>query len=332
MISRPKLVTRLWIGLVCLTLCAQDSTKQQPVNRDPVIRENVHLVLVPVTVTDRKGHFVDGLHAEDFVVRDEGKPQQIRLDTSDTVLAPVSVVVAVQASGISAVALAKIQKVGAMIQPLIAGDRGKAAVIAFDADIMVQQEFTSDGSKIRQAFETIQPGVIKKAHMYDAVIDAVTMLEKRPESNRRVLFLLSESRDRDSRAKLPDVIEKVQKAGVAVYPITYSIQKIAWTAKPQDNPPMPGDVDLLGAITEPARLATKNAADALAHASGGRHLSFATLDGLESAIARAGDEIHSQYLLSFTPAESRGVGLHKLEVQVPSRPDVVIRARPGYWR
>jgi len=318
---RPNLVTRLWTAFVCLTLFAQD----------PIIKTSVPLVLVPVTVTDRKGHSVDGLHAEDFLVRDEGKPQKIRMDTSDTVLAPVSVVIAVQASGISAVALAKIQKVGAMIQPLIAGDRGRAAVITFDADVAVQQGFTGDGTKLRTAFETLQPGVIKKARMFDAVLEAVNLLETRPENNRRVLFLLSESRDRDSRAKLPQVIESVQRAGISVYPITYSIQKIAWTARagrPEDNP---RDEDLLAAITEPARLATKNAADALAKATGGRHLSFATLNGLEEAIGRAGDEIHSQYLLSFTPSESGEPGLRRLEVQVPSRSDVVIRARPGYW-
>jgi VWFA-related protein len=274
---------------------------------------------------------VDGLRAEDFVVRDEGKVQKIRMDTSDTVLAPVSVVVAVQASGISAVAIAKIQKVGAMIQPLIAGDRGRAAVITFDSEVTVQQGFTSDGTKIRSAFETIQPGVIKKSRLFDAVLEAVNLLETRPESNRRVLFLLSESRDRDSKSRLPEVIERIQRAGISVYPITYSIQKIAWTARagnPEDNP---RDEDLLAAITEPARLATKNAADALAKATGGRHLSFATLNGLEEAIGRAGDEIHSQYLLSFTPSESGEPGLRKLEVLVPSRSDVVIRARPGYW-
>jgi VWFA-related protein len=316
--------------LVCLTLYAQTPEPQRATN-DSVIQTNVHLVLVPVTVTDRKGHSVDGLQADSFVVRDHGMVQKIRMDTSDSVLAPVSVVVAIQSSGISAVAIAKIQQVGAMIQPLIAGDRGRAAVMSFDDEVMVQQEFTSNGSKIRQAFENIRPGTIKQAHMFDAMLEAVKLLESRPENNRRILFLLSESRDRGSRAKLPDVIERVQRAGITVYPITYSIQKIAWTARagnPEDNP---RDEDLLAAITEPARLATKNAADAFAGATGGRHLSFATLNGLEEAIGKSGDEIHSQYLLSFTPSEPGNAAFRKLEVLVPSRSDVVIRARPGYW-
>ncbi len=313
-------VRALLAVLLCACLYAQNTT----------IRTNVHLVLVPVTVTGPGGKPVTGLTARDFVVRDEDVPQKIRLDDADTVLAPVSVVFAVQRSGISAVALAKINKVGSMIEPLIAGDRGRAAVMTFDAEIKVMQDFTSDGQKLRAAFEKIDGGYIRKSRMLDAVSVAAEMLESRPESSRRILFLLSESRDRTSKAKLSEVIQKVQRAGIAVYPITYSTQAVAWTARPEDNPPMPGDTDYLGALREFGRLGDTNDANALAKATGGRHLSFATLDGLQSALARAGDEIHGQYLLSFTPAESNNLGYHKLEVTIPEK-NYTIRARPGYW-
>ena len=56
-------------------------------------------------------------------------------------LAPVSLVVAVQCSGISAAVLAKINRVGGMIQPLVSGDRGRVAVIAYDDEVRVLQEF-----------------------------------------------------------------------------------------------------------------------------------------------------------------------------------------------
>ena len=75
----------------------------------------------------------------------------------------------------------------------------------------------------------------------------------------------------------------------------------------------------------------RRAADFFAQETGGRHLSFETLKGLEETIARAGEDIHSQYLLSFVPASSKGGGFRRLEVTVPSRPDAVVRARPGYW-
>ena len=43
-------------------------------------------------------------------------------------------------------------------------------------------------------------------------------------------------------------------------------------------------------------------ADAFAKATGGRHLGFLRQRSLEADISRLGEEIHSQYLLSFVPA------------------------------
>ena len=71
-------------------------------------------------------------------------------------------------------------------------------------------------------------------------------------------------------------------------------------------------------------------ADALAIATGGRHLSFLTLGSLENVISRAGEEIRRQYLLSFTPTSSTKDGFHQqIQVAIPSRPDAVIRVQPG---
>src|SRR5271169_71519 len=175
-------------GVLC-ALAVGVSAQEQP-----TIRTSVPLVLVPVTVTDKKGNSIDGLKVEDFLLGDDGVRQNVRLDTSDTVLAPVSLVVAVQCSGISAAVLAKINRVGGMIQPLIAGDRGRTAVVAFDDEVRIFQDFTSDSAKIRVAFEKIQGRVIHAGRMIDAVDQSVHMLATRPESSRRILLILSESR------------------------------------------------------------------------------------------------------------------------------------------
>jgi VWFA-related protein len=226
--------------------------------------------------------------------------------------------------------LAKINRVGSLIQPMLAGDRGRAAVIAFDDDVRVFQEFTSDGTKIRTAFARIQPRTIRSGKMIDAVAEAVRLLETQPENRRRVLMILSESRDRGSKLKLDNVLEQVERAGVMVYPATYSAYLNPWTAKPEDNPPMPGDANYMAGLVDLFRLGKVNAAEVLARSTGGRHLSFETLKGLEESIIRAGEEIHSQYLLSFVPQQTGG-GYHHIEVALPARADALVRARPGYW-
>jgi VWFA-related protein len=305
-----------------------------PSNPEPsqsTIQTNVHLVLVPVTVTDRKGGLVEGLNLEDFLLTDDGVRQEIRMDTSDTVLAPVALVIAVEANGISSPELAKIHRVGGMFQPLIAGERGQAAVIAYDSEVRTFEDFTSDSSKIGAAIEAIDARAIKTAKLIDAVAEGVRMLATKPEHYRRELVIIGESRDRGSQMKLGQAIELAQHAGVTIYFATYSVQASAWTAKPEDNPTMPGGDGLLGAITELSRLGTTNAAEALANATGGRHLPFLTLSSLEKTLTRTGEEIHSQYLLSFVPAASKNAGFHRVEVKVPTRPEAVVRARPGYW-
>jgi VWFA-related protein len=307
---------------------------QQQSPEDPAIQANVPLVLVPVTVTDKKGTVIDGLTVNDFRLADDGKPRPITLDTSDTVQAPVSLMVLIQASGISAPALARISQVGGLIKPLLIGERGQAAVMEFDDELRLRTDFTADSMVIRSAFENTRNRSIRRARLIDAVAEGVRMLGTRAPNHRRVMLVLSESRDRGSKMKLPVAVELAQRAGVAVYFATYSVQASTFASRPEDAPSMPGgddNLDILGGALELGRITLPNAADAFAKATGGRHLSFVTVNTLEKMITRTGEEIHSQYLLSFVPVQNANDGFHEIRVAVPSRPDAVIRVRPGYW-
>jgi len=50
----------------------------------PPIRAEVREVLVPVIVTDKKGHHVTGLKAADFRIEEDGVPQEITAFSTDT--------------------------------------------------------------------------------------------------------------------------------------------------------------------------------------------------------------------------------------------------------
>src|SRR5258708_3961807 len=127
---RPILSMRL--PILCCALCA--------FAQDPVIRTTVPLILVPTSVTDRQGKTIDGLEAPDFEMFDNGKPVRHNLEVTRQ---PIALVVAVQTSAISGPALAKVQKIGSMFEPLVAGDRGIAAILTYSSKITTWRAFNS---------------------------------------------------------------------------------------------------------------------------------------------------------------------------------------------
>ena len=322
------------------------------------------LVLVPVTVTDAKGRSVDGLEAADFLLLDNQRGRKVTVDTIATGVAPIALVIAVQSSGISTPVLEKVRKIGSMIQPLVTGERGCAALVSFAKTVTWLQECTNNADAFGRALHGLQPGEHKEAAMLDAVNAAIERLRKQPNA-RRILLLISESRDRGSETDLETVTIAAQSADVTIYALTYSAVMAAFTSKapltrqahaksPQTTPEQDGmhtangappskynpyspklipenqSVNVPAAIGELLRLGQTNTTQALAEATGGIAFPFTRQKGLEDAIQKLGAELHSQYVLSFAPEDS-APGYHNLEVGLARSGRFNIRARPGYW-
>ncbi len=328
--------------------------------QEPRFGARSRLVLVPVTVTDQKGNFNDGLDPSDFLLLDDGRPQKAVVDTTATGVAPIALIMAVQSSGISAAVLEKVRKIGVMIHPLVTGEQGCAALVSFAERVQWLQECTKDQDAFARAFQRLQPGAQKQARMLDAVHAAVARLRESPNA-RRVVLLISESRDRGSESDLETVTAAAQAAGVAVYAATYSSFKTAFTSKSpiagpekakrpsrpteemgtmdgnppsMSNPRLPPPeqrVDIISGIGELARLRKTNTTQVLTSGTGGAALSFARQKGLEDAIEKLAAELHTQYVLSFTPEPSASAGYHRLEVRLVRAGEFRVRARPGYW-
>ncbi len=298
------------------------------------IRSESRLVIVPVTVMSGKRGYVTGLGEDDFELLDDGVPRRVKVDVAGTAVAPISLVIAVQTCAISAAALAKIRKIGATIQPLITGQRGEAAVIGFDDDIHLIQDFTSDAGVLADAFDNLRARSSEStARMLDAVERAARMLAGRRPDGRRVLLLISESRDRGSKTKLNAAVRTVQREGIAVYAATYSAYATAFASKPSDAPPLDSqsnDMDFGRIFSELGHNARKSSAHLLAAGTGGADFGFLRKSGLEQVITETGADLHSQYILSFIPPEDAAPGLHRIEVRVKREGRYVVRARAAY--
>lgn len=300
-----------------------------------MIRTTVPLILVPATVTDRHDKTIEGLTESDFEVLDNGKRVKHSLETTNQ---PIALVVAVQTSAIAGPALAKVQKIGSMFEPLLVGEGGVAAILTYSDQIKVWQDFTHSADDFTRRMRKIEPDGASRteARMNDAVLEAVKMLDGRPKY-RRVLVVVGESRDRGSQAKLEEAVTRAQSANVTVYPVNYSVYKTSFTSRGDERFEGSGrrvyDTDpgnLLAVFTEIARLATQDAGEALAKYTGGEKVSFTRLAGLERVIAKIGDDLHMQYLLSFQASGGEDKSYHAIAVKV-RRSEAVVRARPGYW-
>src|SRR5262249_30400333 len=157
--------------------------------QDPVIRTTVPLVLVPTTVTDKKGNTIEGLESSDFDVYDNG----VRVHhTLEVTTQPIALVVLVQTSSISGPALAKVQKIGSMFEPLVVGERGLAALVTYSDEIKVRRDFTRSADEFTASMRTIRPDG-GGARLHDALLESVKMLTAY-RNHRRVLIFIGESR------------------------------------------------------------------------------------------------------------------------------------------
>lgn len=335
--------------LSVLTLLAQDDMPK----RSDIIT-TVKVVIAPTTVTDRDGNFVNGLTVNDFVLYDNDKLQRIQQDVT---YEPISIVIAVQANAQVEGILPKIQKIGAELDALVLGDQGEAAVLAFDHRIRTLQDFTTEKGKIDAAFKKLTPGS-STSMLNDATMQAINMLRNRPQDRRRIILLISETRDVGGSFRPREVMTAAQFANVIIYSIDISHFISSLTRKPPvprpDAIPPEAHHSPTGQVMTPTDVIQNrqtgnfvpmfveifkgvkgifidNPSEVYTKYTGGREFSFASQRGLDDAITALGAEIHSQYLLSYTPNNLDEAGFHTIEVRVKGRPNLKIRTRPGYW-
>ncbi len=344
---------------------SQTSTDDKPTfdKTDQVIGRSVtRNVVVPTTVLDPDGHgYVTGLKASDFEVYDNDKPQKINAELIEQ---PMSVVLAVQANSDVEPFLPKLRTSANLLHGLVTGVDGDVAILAFDHRMQHLQDFTSNPDKLDDAMQHLQAGSSSSA-IIDAVLEGVRMLKRHdPEGKRRrVIILISRDINKGSQAKMQETIREMQFEAVTVYCVDISKALSSLMKEPDfPRPPhggipaeaMPGPIGGGGGPntqTNDAQQATGNAlelvppllrsihdlfkrnpAQAFTYFTGGRVYNFATERGLGKAISDIGQDLNSQYVLSYAQNKDTQSepGFHNIRVTV-DRPGLVIRTRPGYW-
>jgi Ca-activated chloride channel family protein len=281
---------RAWWGRLQPAILAQDV---------PVFKSDVRLVEIYATVFDHGGHPVDGLHREQFEVRDDGAAQPIQVfESSET---PLSCALLLDTTGsmtdsIPALRNAAREFIG-QLRP-----KDTVAVYAFTDHVDELAEFTEDKAVARRGLARLRAG--GRTALFDAISQVALSLERRP--GKKVIVVLTDGGDNASTLNRESAANRARKAGVPVFAV----------AEGQ-------------ALKDPAAAKLLHE---LAEATGG-HLYKAERDkDIEKVFSAIADDLQSGYLLAFhPPTDEKPTPWHELRVSVKDTPKPLsVRARTGY--
>lgn len=290
---------RLLASLLPFVLLAQETT--------PTFRADVRFVNVIATVKNQAGNLVGDLRMEDFEIRDNGVPQEVKYFGRQTDQ-PLSVALLVDTSGSTAKDLnyettAAARFLRALLTEANPADR--VALFSFNYDVE-QGGFTRDAASLERQLKSLKGET--GTSLYDAIFFASHALEER--QGRKAIVIMTDGGDTTSSRDLKTALKAAQMADAVIYPIVV----------------LP--------ITNPAgrNVGGENALQFMAEGTGGRTFYPALNAQLDKAFADVVRELRTQYVLGFYPS---GVPLskdpfHRLEVRVKP-PELRVSARNGYY-
>jgi VWFA-related protein len=274
----------------------------------PTIRASVQEVNVIFTATDKKGRFKRNLKSDDLAVLDDGKPPAgLRSFRSETDL-PLRVGLVLDVSGSITDRFtfeqdSAIRFFGHVLRP----QTDKAFILAFDSEPTLTQDFTDDPDLLSKGVKKLTPG--GGSAVYDALQTAATKKLMNVSDNgevRRIIILISDGEDNQSRATIPQVIDAARRAEVTIYAISTNTSNI---------------------VTHGDKLLRK-----LAEETGGRAFFPNKIEDVVKAFDTIQDELRSQYALSYKPADFQPDGHYRsISIQARDNKNLIIRSRKGYF-
>lgn len=218
-----------------------------------------------------------------------------------------------------------------MLSPILGQPHNRVALVVFDSQVNLAQDFTNSSDAIEHALADLKPGD-GGAAILDAVDYSVKLLA-RAEHRQRVLLLISETRDHGSHsATIDSVVKAIGGTDTVVYalPFSPSMSQVLDTERGKNRDEAQPYFDLLAPMLMARQAMRKNVPQSIASITGGEYQLFKSRRSFESDLNAFTNHLHDRYLLSFTPREPQP-GLHQLRVLLKIPGDSTVLARDNYW-
>ena len=268
------------------------------------IKVSTHTVPIYATVMDNQRRLVTDLMQEDFEVYDNGKLQTLTNFVNG--VTPFSAVVMLDTSGSMTLNLNLVKHAAEeFVMRMLPEDKAKVGAFNDKIQVLPKSEFTNNrDALIRILKNDLDFGY--PTRLWDAVDESIAHLE--PLEGRRVVIVFTDGDDSASKLGVREVTERAREKDIMVYAVGMQSEIMIGNSRQRTRP----DRRLKG----------------LAEETGGGFFEMTKKDELGPTFTRVAQELHSQYVLGFSPAVLDGK-VHKLDVRV-KRTGMTVRGRRSY--
>jgi Ca-activated chloride channel family protein len=282
-------------AILIASLSAQETPQK-------TFKVSTNTVALYATVTDAEKRLVPDLVQDDFEVYDNNKLQT--LTSFDNKPQPISVVVMLDTSGSMTLALDLVKAAAEQfLLRLMPDDQGMVG--AFNDKIEFHPEgFTNSRDMLVRSLKDLDFGY--PTRLYDAVNESMSQLK--PLQGRKVVLVFTDGDDNSSKVGSGHVTDRGRLEEVMVYSVGLENEYFDGARRVRSSP--------------------DRGLKRLSEETGGGFFLLKKTDELTSTFTRVAQELHSQYVLGFTPQLLDGK-IHKLDVRL-KKPGMVARARKSY--
>jgi Ca-activated chloride channel family protein len=283
----------------------------QQKDQGEVLRISSNLVAVPVSVTDASGQPVSDLKAQAFQLEEDGKPQEV-VTLGEPGKTPVELALLIDVSGSVFERFQFQQQAAAQFLREVLKPTDAASVFSIGIMPKLLLPRTTGVENVVRGVMNLRP-TNEPTAFFDSIAEAARYLGKTADpGSRRVLVVISDGEDTFSkRHKLGEALQEAQRADCLFYSINPSGPSIRLN-----------------------RISMKGQESMVSLASGTGGAAFLTekSEDLNAVFRQIAAELQAQYLLGYYSTDERMDGrFRRIEVRVPERPDLRIRARQGYY-
>jgi VWFA-related protein len=296
------------IFALATSLCAQNV---------PTISVNVNVVTLLATVHDRRGRIVNNLTPDDFLLEEDGKPQEIRYFSRDSDL-PLTIGLLVDTSRSQwRVLSAESQASNAFLRQVLREGKDKAFVAHFDTRVEMFQSLTSSRSDLSGALGQLSVPDELGTLIYSAIRQCSNS-EMSGQVGRKALILLTDGVAYKDPVSMDLAIDAAQRADTILYSIRYS-------------GPIRAFRPVRAAILEGMKERGKEALEQMANETGGISFEVKKKQSIEAIYSQIKETLRNQYSIGYIPPRQAPDGKYHTIKLIPKNHNLVVVTRAGYY-